>query len=89
MTAGRLYLLPNALGPGDLQAVLPAQTTAVAARLDYFIGENAKSTRAFLKRVAGVTPLARPVQQIEIAELDVATPPDALPRLLAPDRRGS
>ena len=84
MAAGRLYLVPNALGPGDLQAVLPAATAGVAARLDYFVGENAKSTRAFLKRVDAVVPLSRPVQQIEIVELHVSTPASALPALLAP-----
>ncbi len=84
MSAGRLYLVPNALGPGNLRAVLPVETSAIAASLDYFIGENAKSTRVFLKRVDAVVPLAKPIQQIEIAELDVATPANALPALLAP-----
>lgn len=82
--AGRLYLVPNALGDGDLQAVLPAGTSRIAAGLDYFVGENAKSTRAFLKRVDAIVPLARPIQQVEIAELDVSTPAAALPALLAP-----
>lgn len=84
MSPGKLWLLPNALGPGDLQAVLPAATSSVAAGLDYFVGENAKSTRAFLKRIDAVVPLNRPIQQIEIAELDVSTPESALPALLAP-----
>ncbi len=84
MTTGKLYLIPNALGDGDLQSVLPASTAGIAANLDYFIGENAKSTRAFLKRIDAVVPLARPVQQIEIAALDVSTPDPALPALLAP-----
>ncbi len=81
---GALYLVPNALGPGDLAAVLPAEAIAVAARLDYFVGENAKSTRAFLARVGAVVPLARPVRDVAIAELDVSTPAAALPALLAP-----
>jgi 16S rRNA (cytidine1402-2'-O)-methyltransferase len=81
---GILYLVPNALGPGDLAAVLPAQVATTAARLDYFVGENAKSTRAFLKRVDAVAPLAKPIREIEIAELDVSTPAAALPGLLAP-----
>lgn len=88
MSAGRLYLVPNALGPGDLQAVLPAATSSIAARLDYFIGENARSTRAFLMRVDEVAPLARPIQQVEIVELDVRTPESALPALLAPIAAG-
>ncbi len=81
---GALYLVPNALGPGDLVAVLPAPVIAVAARLDYFVGENAKSTRAFLARVGAVVPLAKPIRDIGIAELDVSTPASALPALLAP-----
>ena len=84
MKGGTLYLIPNALGPGDLQAVLPVEVFSIAARLDYFVGENAKSTRAFLKRIAATVALQTPMQAIEIAELDVSTPAAALPALLAP-----
>lgn len=86
--AGALYLIPNALGPGALQSVLPARTSSIAARLDYFVGENAKSTRAFLKRVDEVAPLAKPLREIEIVTLDVSTPAAALPGLLAPLLQG-
>ena len=82
--AGVLHLIPNALGDGPLADVLPAPTIAAAARLDYFVGENAKSTRAFLKRVGASVPLSKPIQEIEIAVLDVSTPEAALPVLLAP-----
>jgi 16S rRNA (cytidine1402-2'-O)-methyltransferase len=82
--SGTLYLVPTALGAGPLEAVLPAQVAAIAARLDYFIAENAKSARAFLKRIDAVAPLARPIREIEIVELDVSTAPAALPALLAP-----
>ena len=82
--SGALYLVPNALGPAPLVDVVPMATAAVAARLDYFIGENAKSTRAFLKRVDAIVPLARPIQEIRIEILDTSTPASALPALLAP-----
>jgi 16S rRNA (cytidine1402-2'-O)-methyltransferase len=82
--AGRLYLVPNALGPGAIETVLPASVASLAARLDYFVGENAKSTRAFLKRVGEINPLARPIREIDIVELHVSTPADALPAMLAP-----
>lgn len=81
--SGVLYLIPNALGEGDtaaLATVLPASVMARAASLGYFIGENAKSTRAFLKRVG----LARPIQEIDIRELNVNTPPAEIKALLAP-----
>ncbi|MBK6006938.1 SAM-dependent methyltransferase [Ramlibacter ginsenosidimutans] len=74
MAAGRLYLVPTPLDFGcDTQAplaqVLPAGTIAVAARVTHWICENAKSARAFLKRVGEVQPLAAPLQQQDILEL--------------------
>lgn len=87
---GTLYLLPNTLGPADatsgatLSHVIPEEVQAVTARLDYFIAENAKTTRAFLKIVAQVHSLARPLQEIRISELNVNTPASALADLLQP-----
>ncbi|QGZ61923.1 SAM-dependent methyltransferase [Paraburkholderia acidisoli] len=80
---GTLYLIPNTLGDGDdaaLAAVLPAPVRERAGTLASYIGENAKTTRAFLKRV-GTT---RPIQEIEIHELNVNTPAGAVDKLLAP-----
>ena len=87
--AGTLFLIPNALGPveaapGALSALLPTQVQAVTSQLDYFVAENAKTARAFLKLVAIDHPLARPLQEIQIAELNVNTPAQALNQLLAP-----
>jgi 16S rRNA (cytidine1402-2'-O)-methyltransferase len=48
------------------------------------VAENAKTARAFLKLVGIDHPLARPLQEIRIAELNVNTPPQALAALLAP-----
>jgi len=86
---GTLYLIPNTLGPTDahpgaLNALLPTQVQALTSKLDYFVAENAKTARAFLKLVAIDHPLAKALQDIEIAELNVNTPPAALTALLAP-----
>jgi 16S rRNA (cytidine1402-2'-O)-methyltransferase len=86
---GILYLIPNTLGPttatpGALNHVLPEQVQALTASLDYFVAENAKTARAFLKLIAIDHPLGRALQDIEIAELNVNTPPAALAGLLAP-----
>jgi 16S rRNA (cytidine1402-2'-O)-methyltransferase len=86
--SGVLYLIPNTLGDGDadaLAAVLPAPVRARAAALSYYIGENAKTTRAFLKKVG----TQRPIQEIEIRELNVNTPAGAIDALLAPVRAGT
>ena len=86
---GTLYLIPNTLGPteaapGALSHIIPEQVQALTARLDYFVAENAKTARAFLKLIAIDHPLAKPLQEIEIAELNVNTPVAALAGLLAP-----
>ena len=82
---GTLYLIPNTLGATDaLASVIPEQVQAITAALDYFVAENAKTARAFLKLIDAVHPLAKPLQAIEIAELNVNTPAAALAGLLAP-----
>lgn len=101
---GRLLLVPNTLdlgaleageAPPDLREVLPLAVIAQAAQLGHWVGESAKSTRAFLKRVDAVEPLARPLQAIEVAELPrpakgraAAVPAAVLDALLAPARAG-
>lgn len=86
---GTLYLIPNTLGPTEatphaLSHILPEQVQDIASKLDYFVAENAKTARAFLKLVGIGHPLAKPLQEIQIAELNVNTPAQALTALLAP-----
>ncbi|MFG6456906.1 SAM-dependent methyltransferase [Roseateles sp. BYS96W] len=71
---GRLILMPNTLDFGvddslDLREVLPQRVIDTAARLTHWAAENAKTTRALLKRVDAITPLAQPLQAVQIAEL--------------------
>jgi 16S rRNA (cytidine1402-2'-O)-methyltransferase len=82
--SGILYLIPNTLGGDALGHIIPDLVQAQTARLDYFVAENAKTARAFLKLVARQHPLGKPLQDIEIAELNVNTPTQALAGLLAP-----
>ena len=71
---GRLFLVPTPLDHGcaeqtPLDDVLPLGTIKKAAAIACWISENAKSTRAFLKRVDAVAPLAQPIQAQQITEL--------------------
>lgn len=71
---GKLYLVPAPLDFGctlqtPLDQVMPQATLRVAARLPHWICENAKSTRAYLKRVGELVPLAQPLQALRIQEL--------------------
>ena len=103
---GRLLLIPNTLDLGcvpegqplpDLQAVLPLGALQAAARLQHWVAENAKTTRAFLKRVDAVAPLQTPLQQLHIEVLPrppkgggapAGIPAAAWDALLAPALRG-
>ena len=71
---GTLYLVPTPLDHGcdtqsPLEDVLPLGTIKAAAALTHWLSENAKSTRAFLKRVDALVPLAQPIQAQQITEL--------------------
>ena len=71
---GRLYLVPAPLDFGcndvvNLQNTMPMGTLEVASRLQHWISENAKSARAYLKRINEIVPLSSPLQALEIQEL--------------------
>ena len=71
---GTLYLVPAPLDFGcasqsPLDNSMPAGTLVVAARLQHWVCENAKSTRAYLKRVDVSHPLAHTLQTLNLQEL--------------------
>lgn len=77
---GELYLVPSTLGESAPDAVIPAAVLDRARALDYFIAENPKTARAFLKRI-GAT---RPLQSIDIERLDQNTREEDIAALLEP-----
>ncbi len=70
---GTLVLVPNTLDLGTeqapLQELLPLGVIQRAAVLTHWAAEDARSARAFLKRVGLVQPLAVPLQAMDINEL--------------------
>jgi 16S rRNA (cytidine1402-2'-O)-methyltransferase len=79
--AGRLYCVPTPIAEGrPIGEDLAPASIAIVAALDYVVAENARSARAFLKRL----PLTRPLQSIEVAELSEHTREDEIAPLLAP-----
>lgn len=98
---GRLLLVPAPLDFGceqqaSLDEVMPQGTLRAAAAITHWICENAKSARAYLKRIDALQPLAAPLQAQQIQELprevhkkgDHAGQFDARP-LLAPALAGN
>lgn len=79
-----LFLVPNVLSDGDWQNVLPARIFPVLTQTRYFIVENIRTARRFLKQVN---------QQIDIDELtffelNKYTAREALPAFLKPLETG-
>lgn len=97
MKLGTLYLVPNTLGSESrteqLPWVLPHETLLQTAKLKYWIVEDAKTARAFLKAVESITPLACAIQVMQMSEWrgaarnakygDTVKPADLLKPLIA------
>lgn len=94
---GRLFLVPAPLDhgcaePTRLEDSLPSGTLAAAAQIRHWICENARSARAYLKRISAIVPLAAPLQAQHITELPrLAHKKGIILALLAPNttRRAS
>lgn len=84
MNTGTLYLIPVPLGPTPPETSLPASVLATVRPLKYFVVEQAKTARAFLKAVGTDTVL----QELQLEELNEHTKADALDHLLTPLRAG-
>jgi 16S rRNA (cytidine1402-2'-O)-methyltransferase len=82
--AGTLYLIPVPLGPTPPLESLPTNVLAVIRPLQYFVVEQAKTARAFLK--AAGTDMA--LQDLHLTELNEHTRAEALDQLLTPLRAG-
>ncbi len=98
---GSLWLVPNTLDfgvagePVRLDELLPLAAIRTAAGLRHWVCENAKTTRAFLKRVDAVVPLTVPLQELSIVELQrppkgraIAPPDSNVATLLSPALAG-
>jgi 16S rRNA (cytidine1402-2'-O)-methyltransferase len=83
--AGTLFLLPNTIGDTAAEAVIPAAALHRARSLDYFVAEDPKSARAFLKRIG----YPKPLQEARIERLDHNTKPADVPALLDPIIKGA
>lgn len=77
---GRLHLIPVGLGQSAPQHWLPPAVQKLAASLDIYIAENAKTARAFLKQIETTHVL----QSITIHTLDARVQPQQIREWLQP-----
>jgi len=80
VTYGTLYLIPTLLGEGDIAWVIPTAVKQCIADLSYYIVENPKAARKFLRQVDCNLSL----QEIKMQALDEHTQPKNFIDFLAP-----
>jgi 16S rRNA (cytidine1402-2'-O)-methyltransferase len=80
----QLYLVPNSLSEGEWQNVLPARIYEVVSETRYYIVENLRTARRFLKHInREIDP-----DKLEFFELNKHTNPAVLPDYLKPLENG-
>lgn len=78
--AGNLYLVPNSLGSTDPDDFLPANFKPVITGLRYFVVENVRNARRYLKMIdQGID-----IDAITFYELNKHTDPASVPGFLQP-----
>lgn len=81
---GNLYLIPNTLGEDNFSFILPDEVKSVIESLDYYIVENERTARAYIKRL-----LPDKIQKdIHVEIIDKHTDPLDLPGFLKPIENG-
>ena len=81
---GNLFLIPNTLGENNFSFILPEDVKKTIESLDYFIVENERTARAYIKKL-----LPSKIQkEIQIEIIDKHTDPLDLPGFLKPVENG-
>lgn len=79
-TVGKLFLIPTTLGENEPLEVLPISIKRAIENIDYYIVENEKSARHFIKKVSSGK--SQPGLHIEL--LNKFTEAEAIPTFLEP-----
>ena len=77
---GFLYLIPSTLGENEPLEVLPISIKRAIEEINYYIVENEKTARRFIKKVSP----RKSQPELEIEVLNKYTDPSSLPDLLNP-----
>jgi len=77
---GNLYLIPNTLGESPIERNLPKDTIEIIRSISFFVVENIRSARRFLKKVDN----AIEIDKLTFYVLDKHTNPNDIPGFLKP-----
>ncbi|WKB81445.1 SAM-dependent methyltransferase [Cellulophaga lytica] len=81
---GKLYLIPTTLGDNEPLEVLPISIKRTIEQIDYYIVENEKTARRFIKKISSGK--SQPSLQIEL--INKFTDPQIIPSFLDPCLEG-
>ena len=84
-TFGKLYLIPTTLGENDPMEVLPISVKDFIERTNYFIVENEKTARRFIKKISP----SKSQQDLRLETLNKHTAPEQLSDYLKPCLEGN
>ena len=79
-----IYLLPNTLGQDNVDYIIPKDVVNIIDSLTYFIVENEKTARAYIKRLLP----EKNQRELRLEILDKQTDPLDLPYFLDPIKNG-
>src|SRR6056300_778448 len=81
---GKIYLIPTTLGDTEPLEVLPISIKKAIERIDYFVVENEKTARRFIKKI---TP-SKKQDSLKLSVINKYTDPMELPSFLDPCLEG-
>ncbi len=84
ISKGKLYLIPTRLGENAPLEVLPISIKKIIEQVDYYIVENEKTARRFIKLISS----NKSQQNLKINILNKFTKPDELPLFITPCLEG-
>lgn len=83
-TLGKLYLIPTTLGDSAPLEVLPISIKRAVENIDYYIAENEKTARKFIKSISA----SKSQPELHFETLNKFTDPSELPSYLEPCLNG-
>jgi 16S rRNA (cytidine1402-2'-O)-methyltransferase len=79
-TFGKLYLIPTTLGDNEPLEVLPISIKRTIENIDFFIVENEKTARRFIKKISS----KKSQSNLHLEALNKFTEPEMIPTFLQP-----
>lgn len=83
--SGQLYLIPTTLGETKLDKILPSGNSVIISNLKFFIVENLRTARRFLKKVNREIN----IDELTFFELNQHTKPEEIAQFLKPLKAGN